>query len=381
MTQVGGNDGPGSLSWETVQRILQAGHPVAAVCTGGGNRALSWLFNHPGASRVLVEAQIPYAEQAVDAYLGQPGPHRTQEETARRLAATARCRALRFTGDRAAVGLGATAALATDRDRRGPDHAFIAVRNASAYEFVALQFDRTVGRLEQEEALSLALLSTLARSCGCGADAGEGTSWVTAERHTVQVDTSVEDLLDGNVPIIEIGAADTAILDRAVVLVPGSFDPFHPGHAGLAEAAERRSGRVASFELSVHNVDKPALPYREVMRRAGQQRDGRSLVLTREPTFLGKARVLPGCWFAIGYDTALRLVDPAYYEGRTTGMERALAELGDLGCRFFVAGRQWEGVYRGLQHVPIPSGTAALFESIDEAEFRMDISSTELRER
>jgi hypothetical protein len=31
--------------------------------------------------------------------------------------------------------------------------------------------------------------------------------------------------------------------------------------------------------------------------------------------------------------------------------------------------------------VPIPSGTAALFESIDEAEFRMDISSTELRER
>ena len=55
----------------------------------GGSRAVSWLFNHPGASRALIEAQIPYDEQALDAYLGRLGPHRVVEETARAILKTA----------------------------------------------------------------------------------------------------------------------------------------------------------------------------------------------------------------------------------------------------------------------------------------------------
>ena len=384
MSAAGTKDtGEGSWTWETVEAILREGRPVATSFTGGGSRAVSWLFNHPGASRSLVEAQIPYAEPAVEAYLGRPGPHRAVEETARRMAATARCRALGFSGDEGAVGLGASAALATDRDRRGQDRAFIVSRNAMSYEFVSVQFDKTVDRLAQEEVLSVTLLSTLARTCGCPVVDEELPSWARAERNSVIVDTGVEDLLDGTRSIVEIadsGGAAAMVQPRPRLLVPGSFNPFHAGHAGLAAAAERLSGRVAGFELSVHNVDKPALPYREILRRAEPSRDGRALVLTREPTFLGKAHLMPGCWFAIGYDTAVRLVAPGYYDGTTEGMQAALAGLRDLGCRFYVAGRQWQGGYRGLEQVRIPAGFADLFEGIPEAEFRMDVSSTTMRQ-
>lgn len=378
------NGGEGSWAWETVEAILRQGRPVAISFTGGGSRAVSWLFNHPGASRALIEAQIPYDEQALDAYLGRPGPHRAVEETARRLAAMARSRALRFSGDDGAVGLGASAALATDRDRKGQDRAFIASRNEMSYEFVVVDFDKTADRLAQEEALSAILLSTLARTCGHPVVDAELPSWARTERASATVDKAIEDLLDGVRPVVEMAAAGAAegaaVHPGARLLVSGSFNPFHAGHAGLAVAAEKMSGRIAGFELSVLNVDKPALAYREVLRRAAPARDGRSLVLTREPTFLGKARLLPGCWFAIGYDTAVRLVAPEYYDGTTEGMQAALAQLRDLGCRFYVAGRQWQGEYRGLEQVNIPAGFADLFAGIPESEFRQDVSSTTLRE-
>ncbi|MDA0334957.1 MAG: hypothetical protein O2782_07325 [bacterium] len=371
------------MIWETVESILQTGCPIATSFTGGGSRAVSWLLNHPGASRSLVEAQIPYHTNAIDDYLGLPGPHRAVEETARRLAQVARRRAGQFANHDRSVGLGASAALATDRPRRGQDRAFIAASNGALYEFVGLQFDKSVDRLAQEEILSLVLLATLASSCRCPVAGIELPDWAQMECATSPVVEAIEALLVGRQDVVELGPAGTKVAvpgpPGTRLLVPGSFHPMHEGHAGLADAAERCSGREAAFEMSVHNVDKPALPYSEVLRRVVQPRS-RALVLTREPTFLGKARLLPGCWFAIGYDTALRVIEPDYYDGTAAATESVLAELRDLDCRFYVAGRYWQGRFRGLDDVPIPHGFGDLFVAIPESAFRVDISSTTLRQ-
>ena len=60
-------------------------------------------------------------------------------------------------------------------------------------------------------------------------------------------------------------------------------------------------------------------------------------------------------------------------------MERALEELLNRACRFWVAGRQIGGVYRTLNDVVIPAALSDLFTAIDEEHFRLDISSTEVR--
>jgi hypothetical protein len=372
-------DAPGGPVWQAVEEILERRRPLAVAVTGGGSRALTWLFNHPGASRSLVDGAIPYHEAAIADYIGLPGPHRVGDETARRLSSRARDRAGRWGGD-GACGLGATAALATDRERRGEDRAWAAVYDDEEIRFLRLDFERTGDRLAQEEVLSLDLLGLL-----LGVPSATLPSWARRETDSLPRDGAVERLLDGRAEAVESpapGAPSRPADDGAGrILLPGSFRPMHDGHRQLAAIAGQRSGRAAAFELSVRNVDKPDLTYRDILRRAGQPRDGRSLFLTREPTFVGKARRLPGCWFAIGYDTAVRLVDPAYYEGSREAMERALRELRDLGARFLVAGRSWQGEFRGLRDVAVPEGFADLLQEIPEEAFRLDISSTALREK
>ena len=172
-------------------------------------------------------------------------------------------------------------------------------------------------------------------------------------------------------------------VDRPVdaALLPGSFSPFHHGHAQLAECASQILGTKVVYELSVVNVDKPQLAQSEVISRLSQFADQGSVVLTRAETFRKKADLFPGSTFVIGWDTAVRLVAPRYYGGDSAAMLTALAEIWALGCRFLVAGRRDGETFRTLDDVPVPQGFQPLFQAIPESEFRADISSTALREQ
>ena len=128
--------------------------------------------------------------------------------------------------------------------------------------------------------------------------------------------------------------------DRPKALVSGSFNPVHAGHWALLQYARERSGAAAAFELSVVNVDKPALSISEVRRRLGQFHGRAPVWLTKAPTFVEKARLFPGCTFVIGGDTAARLVEPRYYRDSATELENAAEIIRNAGCRFVVAPRR-----------------------------------------
>ena len=167
-------------------------------------------------------------------------------------------------------------------------------------------------------------------------------------------------------------------LPRAITLFPGSFNPLHDGHIGIADAAVELTRRLVVFELSVTNVDKPPLDATEVERRIEQFEGFASIVLTRAPRFIEKARALPGSVFVLGWDTFVRLLEPRYYDS-TEAMQDALHEMHDLETRFVVAGRLVNGEFRSLNHNDVPMEFRDMFEAIPESQFRLDISSTELR--
>ena len=75
--------------WTQVEAVLHSGTRLALATTGGGSELISWLLNHPGASRAIVEAQVPYSERALAAYLAFAGPHGANEQTARDMAGRA----------------------------------------------------------------------------------------------------------------------------------------------------------------------------------------------------------------------------------------------------------------------------------------------------
>jgi hypothetical protein len=138
-------------------------------------------------------------------------------------------------------------------------------------------------------------------------------------------------------------------------------------------------GADVYYELSVVNVDKPALTREEVEQRLRQFAGSGTVALTRAETFHKKSALFPGCPFVIGWDTAVRLVAPRYYGDDETAMLTALAEIWARGCRFLVAGRREGDSFHTLADVSVPQGFAPLFQEVPESAFRNDISSSELR--
>jgi nicotinic acid mononucleotide adenylyltransferase len=171
---------------------------------------------------------------------------------------------------------------------------------------------------------------------------------------------------------------------KALVLA-GSFNPLHEGHRQLLAAGERVSRRRGIFEISIENVDKPDLPREELEQRLAQFRGSYDVAATRTRLFTEKAAALPGAWFVLGFDTAERLLDDRYYadDGKGPGnAERAMEKRAASGTRFVVAGRQGkDGRYHRPEDLKIPEKLRGMFVLILPEEFRVDISSTALRER
>ncbi len=371
--------------WSRVEAILDSGISLGVGLTGGGSELASWLLNHPGASRAVVEIQMPYHPRALQEYLGTPGPHRVEEETGRAMAAQAFARTRAFTGGEGwSIGLGCTAALATRRVRRGEDRAWVVVRTPETYRFYWVHYEKDAAdRLEQEELLSLFALHALSEACGTGqVHTRQWPGFMKMSARVVPAVEPLERLLRNEIQSVEMdrdGHIACEIQHRDGLLFPGSFNPLHQGHLELVLAVQGLTERPIYLEISVENVDKPPLAYGEVVRRLEQLKGHYPVILSRAATFLEKVRLFPGSWFVIGYDTAVRLLDPKYYDGTGEGLEKVLGELAATDCRFLVAGRLHGGRYRTLKDIDLPEHYRHIFEMIPEEIFRKDISSTAIR--
>lgn len=80
----------------------------------------------------------------------------------------------------------------------------------------------------------------------------------------------------------------------------------------------------------------------------------------------------------LGWDTAVRVLNPRYYQGEA-GLAAAMGAIREQRCSFLVAGRVEGDVFRTLADVDIPQSAQGLFAPIPEAQFREDVSSTALR--
>ena len=346
------------------------------------------MLRVPGGSRLLIEAQVPYDQQALAAFLGFAPAQASSADTAIAMAQSARARAARLVpADTDLVGLGATAALVSDRPRRGEHRFHIAFANSAgiAHCTGVLAKGRR-DRAAEEDLVSRAIVLWLARACGIAAPSP--TSLLDADEHFAEtvvatVDT-IDRLLAGELDRVTVQPDGQMMLSAPppLVLLPGSFNPLHEGHVLLARVAEELRQQPVAFEISVTNVDKPPLAGETVRHRLAQFAWKAPVELTRAPTFLEKSRLFPGTTFVIGADTAERLFAPKYYGDDEVQMHAALEEIANSGCSFLVAVRiDAAGRVRALSDIPVPRRYADLFTEIPEHRFRFDTSSSALRAR
>ena len=374
-----------------VRRTVRAIHDtdtMAVIATAGaGAAALRWLLGEPGSSRTVLEALAPNSKGAMADLIGSVPEQVVSKDTALLLAKAAfeRALVLRGAGDAPVVGVGSTAAVATDRVRRGAHRCHVAAWGDTEANVSSLELEKgRRSRLEEDDLVSRLLLVKLAGACGV--ESRIALPLEDGERVFGDV-RSYRDALSAAVAghlgtaVLRVDGRSQAGAPDERAILAGSFNPLHDGHRRLAGAATDLLGMQVAFELSVTNVDKSALDETEVRRRLEQFRGYRQVAITHAPTFLDKARLLPGRTFIIGADTALRLVDPAYYGGRAGAMLDALAELRLLRCRFLVAGRMVDGRFVTLADAPwCRQAMKDMFDPVPESVFRDDVSSSLLRQ-
>ncbi len=392
-----------AAAWRQLISATHASGPKAALAiTGGGSGAIGELLRVPGGSRLLIDAQVPYDERALASFLGFAPAQASSADTAIAMAQSARARVATLiqAGMPAGtdlVGLGATAALVSDRPRRGEHRFHIAFANAAgiAHCTCVLAKGRR-DRAAEEDLVSRAIVLWLARACGVAAPSPH--SLLDADEHyaeTVVVQSSIAQsgiaaadtiaqLLTGELDRVTVQPDGRMMLSalQPVVLFPGSFNPVHEGHVLLARAAEELRQQPLAFEISVTNVDKPPLAGETVRHRLAQFAWKAPVELTRAPTFVEKSRLFPGTTFVVGADTAERLFGPKYYGDDEARMHEALEEIANSGSTFLVAVRiDAAGHVRALNDIPVPQRYADLFTEIPEHRFRLDTSSSEIRAR
>ena len=150
-----------------VESIHASSTLLVFAVAGGGNAAITDLLDVPGASRTVLEVRVPYAESALREFSANDAGAVSQAMAEAMAAACLdRARDLAPPGE-PVIGVACTAALASDRPKRGDHRAHIVVAGPAGcdHSLITLEKGRD-DRRGEDRIVADAVLQAIATSCG-----------------------------------------------------------------------------------------------------------------------------------------------------------------------------------------------------------------------
>ncbi len=377
------------MSWS--DKLKEAGVNIHVTATGGGAGLQRLLWEVPGSSAYLSGATFPYDQDEQAELLGFMPEHFCSEEAAIDLASAAYMKAFKF-GGKKAVGIGITASVASEKMHRGDHRVFVCAVTDTKIQTGSITLEKGVG---QEVRVSDG------RKCDY---VGEYILF-----NALGIDTLDEHLYEGSRKIFNEALAKTFNLQDATekakarfferpfftangkrlakvpqeavyAMMPGSFNPPHEGHFGLAREFRHEHAKNVLFEIGTNPPHKAPPTVQELLQRAKMLK-GYDVLFSRDmPMYVEKAAMFHGMPFIVGADTMLRILDPKW------GIDpiQVMNDIWGYGNEFYVAGREVNGEFVTRDDIVfgLPKEYMNKFGSIIHSlEGRWDVSSTELRNK
>lgn len=250
-----------------MQTLKDLGVSLYGAVTGGGTRLIPNLLERGGLSSVVNGFSVPYSTQEFDNFVGGTPEKYCSEEAAKALALASLMRCS-FEDKKIPIGIGVSASLAKDNQRKGrANRAFISVCSSVFQESFCYE-PQAVFREGQEVELADKIQKTL--------------SLVAFESYRRLHDQSY------------------------ITIFPGSFNPIHDGHKEIVELVGRHLFQNVFLEQTFsHHYKNPVT----ALEFAQRDLTGFKLIYTNHPTFLEKEKYLRSFYpnrsinFVCGADT------------------------------------------------------------------------------
>ena len=364
---------------KAVDSLHRRPHMAVIYATGAGAGLQYMLWETPGASRTILDSAFPYHPQALEDILGRKPDGSVRQETAVLMAGAAYARAMAIT-QRSGIsapllGLGITAAVETDRTRKGADRVFAAVKTEGNVYVEEMEFEKgAMNRQTEGFCIDFLGLNMLLHA----ADLDQVSAPYPGKADPKPVLGPVGDPLSFPFFIENGVRAEAMALDPSRhVLYPGSFNPLHYGHIAAAREVERMTGKRVVFHITCDHPEKGKIPVADIERRVRQFVGIAPVLVTSGDSFYAdKAKRFPGLGFVIGADAVLNIMNPAYYTNDKCSPQRSFEKFAQFGSRFHVTGREVGGTFTTLADLPIPEEFRRLFSSVPG---RWDVASRDLR--
>lgn len=333
------------VEWKSlVQRLHDSPVRLVLATTGGGLLSGARLEKIAGASRTVLDIRYPYSQQALVDFLGREPDQYCSQVTALDMASRAYELARRLDPDSLSpnlYGVGCTASLATDREKKGEHRAHIAVHGKNFTRLLSVILQRIRPRAIQQEDVAETIVGMVAAAY----EEKEVYPYINFPCQKSDfcevrwpIDHPFVQLQSRQIPAVlyHDGACTPWTPESKVrTFLSGSFNPLHDGHREMVAYAKKSFGPVA-YELSLTNTDKPPINYIGLNKRLASFIGGETIVFTNAPTFAEKSNVFSDATFLVGMDTATRIGNPRYYGGESLFTQRAIDTLYRNNARFLV---------------------------------------------